>query len=87
MGKVGACPVHVLGERAGGRGGPKGAVRDPRAHPRRPLVPRALQRLARGLNSKDERVAQTAAVQVLEWAWGKPTTPLEDVTERQVNLI
>lgn len=37
------------------------------------LEPRALKVLARQLDSRDERVAQSAAIKLLEWKRGKPS--------------
>ncbi len=51
------------------------------------LAPRALQKLEEQLESEDDRIAQTAALRILEWQWGKPTTPVEDVTERPTAIL
>jgi len=46
-----------------------------------------LQKLEEQLGSSDERIAQTAALRILEWEWGKPTAPVEDVTERPPEFL
>jgi len=50
-------------------------------------VPRALQKLEEQLDSDDQRIVQTAALRILEWDWGKPTTPVEDVTDKPVAFL
>jgi hypothetical protein len=48
------------------------------------MEPRALQVLRAQLDSPDERIAQAAAVKVLEWSKGKPTQRIEQKNEVSV---
>ncbi len=72
--------------RLGGRP-PKPTHDEAREDAPRRLVPRALQKLEEQLDSDDQRIAQTAALRILEWDWGKPTAPVEDVTERPPEFL
>ena len=52
----------------------------------RELEPKAIQVLREHLQSDDERLRQTAAIRILEWYWGKPTTTVEKKSTEKVEF-
>ena len=46
------------------------------------LVPQAIKKLESQMNSEDERIAQTAAIKILEWGKGKPKQVVENTGEQ-----